>query len=71
MKENHVPSINNFNTDNITDDSMKIGARGSTNDRKGNMAATMKEMFVTMARVYYLPADLRLAEALNSSTVCL
>ena len=33
------------------------------------MAATMKEMFVTMARVYYLLAGPRLAEALDSSTV--
>ena len=49
MKENHVPSINNFKTDDTMDDSRKIGARGSTNDRKGNMAVTMKEMFVTMA----------------------
>ena len=69
MKENLMPSTNNFNTDDITDDSRKIGARGSTNDRKGNMAATMKEMFVTRARVYYLLAGPRLAEALDSSTV--
>ena len=69
VKGELVPSINNFNTDNIMDDSKKIGARGSTKNRKGNMAATMKEMFVTMARVYYLLAGPWLAEALDSSTV--